>query len=55
VDVWAFKLSFDVHSLVFFGHFFPKIRQNFIQFSGHTVTEIKQMKLEFVDWPEKSV
>jgi hypothetical protein len=31
----AFKLSFDVHILVL-GSLFPKFRQNFIQFSGHT-------------------
>jgi hypothetical protein len=28
----AFKLSFDVNILSFFGYFFPKIGQNFIQF-----------------------
>jgi hypothetical protein len=34
---WAFKLSFDVDRYFgIFGPLFPKIRQNFIQFSGHT-------------------
>jgi len=34
---WAFKLSFGVDILAFLA-IFPKIRQNFIQFSGHTVS-----------------
>ncbi len=34
----AFKLSFDVDILVFWVTF-PKIRQNFIQFSGHTACD----------------
>jgi hypothetical protein len=33
---WAFKLIFEVDILAFFGHFFPNIRQNFIQLFGHT-------------------
>jgi len=34
----AFKLSFDVDILVFWVTF-SKIRQNFIQFSGHTASD----------------
>jgi hypothetical protein len=32
----AFKLSFDVDILVFFGHFFQNFWLNFMQLSGHT-------------------
>jgi len=46
----AFKLSFDGDILVFLPTL-PKIRQNFIQFSGHTGTtnqQNKQTKLHLV-------
>jgi hypothetical protein len=33
---WAFRLSFDVDILENFGYFFPKIKPNFIELSGHT-------------------
>jgi hypothetical protein len=36
VEAWALKFSYDVDILVFFGHFFPKFGENFIQFSCHT-------------------
>jgi hypothetical protein len=43
---WVFELSFDADILTFFAIFgglfgllFPKIGQNFIQFSGHTAPQ----------------
>ncbi len=42
----AFKLSFDVDILVFFGHFLQRLG-SFIQFSVHTVSDLSK---EFWFW-----
>jgi hypothetical protein len=44
---WAFKLSFGVDILAFLA-IFPKIRQNFIQFSGHTGGWIQVLYIGFM-------
>jgi hypothetical protein len=51
VDVLGFQINLWGRYFGIFAHFFPKIRQNFIQFSGHTGETAVQLQLStFCIW-----